>query len=102
MVHWFKRLFASAEVDGITFYSYRGLAKYLDDRKRHAEDERKEKHGYRRYRFLGFGSSEYSRAVSILQEQGVTDWELHGRASWHWSIDYWAKRPVVTRTGEKR
>ena len=101
MAHWLKRLFSTAEVDGITFYSYRGLIKYLDDKRRRTEDERRKQNGYQRYHFPGFGSSEYCRTVSILDGQGVTDWELRGSVNWYWAIDYWAKQPVVTRTGRK-
>ena len=92
MFSLFKRLFAVAEVDGVTFWSKKAFDEYMLGKHR-------EENGLKRYTFRVVGNGELSEAMSILEGSGIFDYSrerdwLYGNV---FDIHYWSDQKVLTR-----
>ena len=90
MTSLFKRIFAVAEVDGITFYSKSALNDYLREKKRREM-------GLNRYTFRALGEHTLSEAMNLLEKNGVFDYTVNEVSYYHsiYEITYYSKRIVI-------
>ena len=87
----FKNLFATAEMDGIVFYSKSAFNEYLERK----EKDRLLAKGYHEYCFRGYGYDEYSKATNILERSDIFNYRTEGHELSEWKIYYVAKNAVI-------
>ena len=87
MPKWFKQLFATAEVDGITFYSYRSFKRYMA-----------EKSGKHCYTIRVSGHMTLSKAMCLLEGNGVFDYEVNLVYDEYqvWDVSYYSETQLLT------
>lgn len=91
MFEWFRRLFAMAKVDGITFYSKSAFDEYMIDK------EREEK-GLHRYTHRVVGNIDLGRAINILEKRGVFDYSYEQDYYYLadvFDVHYWSDRLIL-------
>ena len=87
----FKGLFATAEVDGITFYSEAAFNRYVCNKRR---NEEREKAGLHEYSVRSIPELCVGKVVCILEGAGVFDYEIY-EDGWDRTVIYYAKNQVV-------
>lgn len=92
MFEWFRRLFAVAKVDGITFYSKSAFDEYMIDK------EREEK-GLHRYTFRTVGDIDLGKAMILLEKQGVFDYSCERDCYMVnvFNVHYWSDHVILVR-----
>lgn len=90
----FKSLFATAEVDGITFYSKAAFNRYVCNKRR---NEERKKAGLHKYSVVNIPEPQVGEVVCILEKAGVFDYKIY-EDGWYSTVIYYAKNPVVKMT----
>lgn len=87
MPKWFRQLFATAEVDGITFYSYKSFKQYMA-----------EKSGKHHYTIRVSGHMILSKAMCLLESKGVFDYEVNHVYDEYqvWDVSYYSETQLLT------
>ena len=90
MTSLFKRIFAVAEVDGITFYSKSALNEYLREKKRRER-------GLNRYTFRALSERTLSEAINLLEKNYVFDYTVDEVDYYHsiYDITYYSRQIVI-------
>ena len=90
MASLFKRIFAVAEVDGITFYSKSALNEYLREKKRRER-------GLNRYTFRALCDCTLSEAMNLLEKNGVFDYTVNEVSFYRriYDITYYSRQIVI-------
>jgi hypothetical protein len=90
MASLFKRIFAVAEVDGITFWSRDAFNEYM-------VEKRRKENGLNRYTFRVSGEGSLGKCMSILEGKGIFDYEVHQIYGFFnvYNITYIAKNQIL-------